>query len=116
MKSQDSPLYFDIQIPDGNLREELINGIAEFRMDVFPELEIKLILDSPSKNFNNRLYDLRRSEEQFDIEIGTLNLTAYISSYQTGKFNIEEMYHKRIYLRLTPVFEEEELQLELIPF
>lgn len=114
MKITDSKIYFDIQLADSTLREELINNIAEVVMNVFPHLEIKLTVNSNSKEFNSAIYYLRGQNNTFDIEIGTLCLTAYISSYQVGRYDTEAMLHRRIYLTLTPVWEDEEEELELI--
>jgi len=83
-------------------------------MDVFPKIEIHLTLNSQGKEFNSNLYYFRGQEHEFDIEIGTLNLTVYISSYQVGRYDPEAMLHRRIYLTLSPVWEDEEL--ELIPY
>lgn len=113
LKIQDSKLYFDIQLPDGDLREELLNNIAEVVMNVFPELEIKLTVNSHSPEFNSAIYYLRGQNNTFDIEIGTLCLTTYISSYQVGRYDSEAMLHRRIYLTLSPVWEDEELELIL---
>jgi len=117
LKILEGKLYFDIHLPDCKLRTELLDSIAEVRMDVFPKIEIQLTLNSQGKEFNSILYYFRGQEHEFDIEIGTLNLTVYISSYQVGNYDSDAMLHKRIYITLTLVFEEdEELELELIPF